>query len=382
MRDSSTSSSEIAARTRQRLIQFRPRILSATFASIVAMLAATELVLRVPAVQRQLPIRTHFHEPGVVVRLETMEALKRQFHRIDVLFVGSSIIRCNVRPLLFDALLADRGHGEVVSFNAGMSGLWPAAVRLYLEQLWLPKAHPRLVVQGIRFGELFPSPSARKYDAIVGGPVESAWQYPGVLPGIRARAFERVHLLQYRGIWPLWLQRYRDGRNDAPDDDEVRVFTDPRGWTPRLPTLDIVLARHYLNGEKPNPALTDSAEWKTSVEEIRRSCRAARRAGAEYVLVNVPEHAFRWSGPDGRERYQVYLGVLKNLAEADRFPFVDVTDGDPARFALAAEFSDYHHMSPEGAAHFTRLLAGAFDSRVDVLPKLETRAVAVAISLP
>src|SRR5262249_54119747 len=90
---------------------------------------------------------------------------------------------------------------------------------------------------------------------------------------------------------------------------------------------------------------------------IRRSARAAKRAGADYILVNVPEYAFRWSGPDGRQRYASYLNTMRDLARSEGVRFVDVTHGDPYLFSSQAEYSDYHHMSPAGARRFTTMLA-------------------------
>ena len=345
---------------RSRLIRFRPRIASRGFAAIVACIAIAELVLRVIPVRNALPIRTHFHEPGVVVRLQTLDELQRHAPRIDVLFIGSSIVRCNIRPLVFDQVLASRGYPGVVSFNAGMSGLWPHAVHLYAKQLWLPRAHPRIVVQGIRFGELFPSRRARRYDAIVTSPVESAWQDSGLVGRARAELFERVRLLQYSGIWPMWLRRFANGHAAAPEDDELRVFTDPRGWTPRLPTLDVVRSKNLLEGERPNPAFDAAGDAHDAFDAIRDMAAAARAAGSAYVLVNVPEHSFRWSGEDGRARYAEYLAALRRVASRGDFPFVDVTHGDPMQFADEREYSDYHHMSPDGATRFTTMLAREF----------------------
>ena len=34
-------------------------------------------------------------------------------------------------------------------------------------------------------------------------------------------------------------------------DDDPRVNTDPRGWTARLPTLDVVRARGLVRSEAP-----------------------------------------------------------------------------------------------------------------------------------
>jgi hypothetical protein len=340
-----------------------------TGAAILALVAAIEGTLRIPAVRDALPIRTHLHEAGVVVRLQTLERLLAAERHVDVLFVGSSIVRCNISPAVFDPLVDEDHREHLVSFNAGMSGLWPAAVRLYLEDLWLPVARPRVVVQGIRYGELFPSKRARSYDAIASGIVESSWERPGRAGQLRARLFETFRILQYRGALPSWLLRYRNGRPDPIEEDEVRVFTDARGWTPRTPTLDVVLARRLLTNEEPNGMLRDSPESRDSLEAIRRSFRATRRFGSQYILVNVPEHAFRWSGADGRERYAAYLRALAQLAGAEGFPFVDVTGGDPTLFSSPVEYSDYHHMSPAGARRFTTLLAAEFRARYsEMLP--------------
>jgi hypothetical protein len=329
------------------------------------LLAATEGVLRIRAVEQALPIRTHLHEPGVVVRLQALDRVLRRYGRIDVLFVGSSVVRCNINPLVFDAAVEHGRFPGIVSFNVGMSGLWPAAVRLYLENLWLPRARPKVVVQGIRYGELFPSTRARSYADISSGALESSWERGGVAGRLRGAAFAHLRVLQYRGALPSWLMRYRTGRPGAIDEDEVRVYTDPRGWTPRTPTLDVVLARNLLRGEKPNPALVDRGPCKEALEAIRRSFRAARRAGAEYLLVNVPEHAFRWSGPDGRDRYASYLRAMGDLADQEGFTFIDVSDGNPSQFASMNEYSDYHHMSPAGAARFTTMLADRIGADVE-----------------
>jgi hypothetical protein len=334
-----------------------------TGAVIAGVLAATEGTLRIPAVRDALPIRTHLHEPGVVVRLQTLERLLESEQHVDVLFAGSSIVRCNIMPTIFDPLVDQDRRQHLVSFNAGMSGLWPDAVRLYLEDLWLPATHPRVVIQGIRYGELFPSNRARSYGDISSGIVESSWEQPGRVSQIRARIFETFRILQYRGALPTWLLRYRNGRPDPIVEDEVHVYTDPRGWTPRSPTLDVVLSQQLLGDERPNGMLNDSPELRAALEAIGRSFRATRRAGAQYILVNVPEHAFRWSGPDGRERYEAYLGALAQLARAEGFPFVDVTGGNPGLFSSPLDYSDYHHMSPAGARRFTTLLAAEFRTR-------------------
>lgn len=362
MNRSSTSSSDgPAAPVRTR--QFSLRHGWQFPACVVALLVVAELVLRTPAIMSWLPIRTHYHEAGIVRRVEALDRLLAERGSIDVLFVGSSIVRCNIQPLDFDRAVLRRGL-RAVSFNGGLSGLWPNAVALYVEHLWLPKAHPTIVVQGIRFGELHSSPRARRETAILSGPIESRWQTHRPSAPVEIAALERIHLLQYRGTLPRWLASYEGGASGQDMDDDVRVTTDPRGWTPRLPTLDVALSRGLLKTETPYSAPIKDAETEAALASIVRTADLCRRANVRYVLVNVPEHAFRWSTPGGAERYGEYIDTLRALAASQSFEFIDVTKRDPSRFANDAEYSDYHHMSPAGAHRFTLMLASELGAQL------------------
>jgi hypothetical protein len=352
MNHSSTSSSELV----------QPRIASATavrfFAALVGVLLVVEGLLRIPAVIRALPVRTHLHQPGLVRRLESLDRFEKDYGRVDVLFVGSSVVRCNINPAEFDRDVNSGGapRRAPVSFNAGLSALWPRPVSFYLQHVWLPTARPRVVVQGIRYGELLPSARARNEAEILSGPLESLWAEPTLLHRLQAEGLWRVHLLHYRGAFPRWLLSHRRGMPGYDVDDDPRVNTDPRGWTARLPTLDVVRARGLVRSEAPySGELPD--ESRRALAAIQQSARQASQAGARFILVNVPEHAFRWSAPGGDARYRSYLHTLAAAADEGGFSFVDVTRGNPRAFSSDAEFSDYHHMSPAGARRFTRALA-------------------------
>jgi hypothetical protein len=227
---------------------------------------------------------------------------------------------------------------------------------LYTEHLWLPHAKPRMVLQGIRYGEVAGRSTTRPYEKIVTGALESAWSTGGASGLIKAAAFEHFRLLQYRGVWIDWLQRYVNGRGGGVVPDELRVFTDERGWTPRLPTLDVVRARNLLVTERP---YADDAPLADALAAIRHTSRVVRQSGAAYALVNVPEHSFRWSGLNGPVRYHRYVAALQTLADEEGFALVDVTAGATDQFSRDADYSDYHHMSPEGAGRFTLMLAAA-----------------------
>ena len=100
-----------------------------------------------------------------------------------------------------------------------------------------------------------------------------------------------------------------------------------------------------------------TASQRQAFDAIRASARQTHASGARYLLVNVPEHSYRWSAPDGPARYRAFIQAMTQHARAEGFEFIDVTQSVPNRFANDADYSDYHHMSPAGPIRFTDMLA-------------------------
>lgn len=326
------------------------------------LLGGVEGLLRVPAIHDSLPTRTHYYDSGVVVREDALRRTLAAYGHIDVLFVGSSIVRTNIQPLTFDRLVQSRTRQPIVSFNAGLSGLWPEAVALYLEHLWLPMAKPRLVIQGIRYPELAATTHALRADQVFSGIVEAAWRETTWTKRAYSAAASRVRLLQYRGAFGDVLQRYTNGRpGPAPANREFGI--DPRGYTPRLPNIREARARGLVKHESPISESVCPDGCRIGFAALSRAVAAARRSGADYVLVNIPEHAIRWQGDNGLTHYRQYLAALRTFAAAADVMFVDPTDGDPYAFQNDDEYSDTYHMSPAGANRLTSMLAARLGAR-------------------
>ena len=81
----------------------------------------------------------------------------------------------------------------------------------------------------------------------------------------------------------------------------------------------------------------DDAPLADALEAIRHTSRVVKKSGAEYALVNVPEHSFRWSGLGGQLRYHAYIAALQKLADDEGFAFVDVTAGATDQFSRDAD---------------------------------------------
>ena len=336
MSHSSTSSSESPRRRWWPVLAF-----------VLVAVAVAEVALRLPVVRAVLPPRTHYYHPSVAQRLDDLEQVLAAHGRIDVLFIGSSIVRTDVHPLAFDRVFEPE---RLVSFNAAMDGIWPAGVELYTRNLWLEAARPRVVVQGIRFPELRVTTPAKHDSQIWSGMVEAGWRRDSFLSMAGSTLAKHLRVLQYRRTLTNALRRYVGG---APG--EVTGDVSIRGHEPRRASVKNF---ELLRADLSNDGSCDQGACDPGFSAIRRTRSAAHAAGAEYVLFNVPEHGSRWSGRDGLGRYQQYLKTVRAFAEAEGIPFVDLTEGVPFRFDGPHAYADLSHMASAAAGRFSTMLAG------------------------
>lgn len=313
---------------------------------MAVVLGAAELALRSPRVRALLPPRTHYYHPTIAQRLDALERLTGEARRVDVLFIGSSIVLTNLHPVLFDRTV-EMPSSRSISFNAGLPGLWPSSVHLYLEHVWLPAARPRLVVQGIRYPELAATTHAKNETQVWTGRVEAGWRESDVLTRLSSRAVSSIHLLQYRGALTLALEAYRSGLTTGTSNDYRLRGYEPRG----TPPLDL-----RWEEDLPNEGTCEAGACEVGFGALRRSIQLVRRAGAVYVLLNVPEHVSRWRDAGAAGRYAAYVDALRAFAESEGVAFVDPTDGSAARFA-DLPYYDFSHMTTDGSRIFTVAVA-------------------------
>ena len=323
-----------------------------TFGAVVVLLLATvEFALRFPVVRSSLPPRTHYYHPAITTRLDAIERIADDQERVDVLFIGSSIVLTNVHPRVFDDVVGE--PGRLVSFNLGLPGLWPTSVHLYAEHLWLPSGRPRLVVQGIRYPELATRSHAKHETQVWTGTIEPSWRESDLWTQLSAAVVSNVYLLQYRGAATRVLERYRNGWSTPGEFDWHHAY-EKRGYEPILDAD--ARPMDEWEADLPNEGVCEQPRCDVGFAALRRTIAAVRGVGGDYILLNVPEHPSRWRGPEGLLRYRHYLEQLRAFAAAEGVEFVDPTGGDPFRFE-ATPYADFAHMTEAGARQFTRSVA-------------------------
>jgi hypothetical protein len=319
----------------------------------IAMVVAAELIVRLPALGDLLPRQQLYYDVGVETRLQKLESLSFR-DTVDILFVGSSIVRTNFQPVVFDSVFARNRSQRVVSFNGGFSGMHPDPTRLYLEHFWLRRTSPRFVMQGVAFGELTSQRKAEEWEEFTASRLERQWIEDDWLSRVNATLLSSVRLLNYQGAVTGW---FADGWTGSVETD---FPIDDRGFGPTQMTLTQAMAAGEIQGPGTYGNPYAPADFAIGLTALENAIEISRQHGVHFVIVNMPEYCGRYlTAADGLARYRAYLNSLRQLASREGVSLIDVTRGDPSGWCDKEQFSDHHHMSPAGAHRFSVELAEA-----------------------
>ena len=139
----------------------------------------------------------------------------------------------------------------------------------------------------------------------------------------------------------------------------VALITDERGYRRELTHLKQKIKQRSKRLWQYRRVGYDR-DYAHAFEELERIRALCERAGAQYVLVHMPEHPARFANRNGPLLREGYFRRLKDWASNHEVPLLDVTARDPAVFDKDVYFSDYHHYSEVGSRRFSTLLAHAF----------------------
>jgi hypothetical protein len=285
-------------------------------------------------------------------RLQHLERLIHQRGRLDVLFIGSSAVRADISPSVFDAVASEKLGRRVVSFNGGFSKMYPTGAVLYVENLWLRRTRPRLLVQGVREAELASQQHSPMY--LKHGRLESLWMSEDPWDRLEAKMVGDLRLLQYQGALAKIVARLAVG-GAINVRERGEMVTNALGYRAERGSLSRNHGRNKRNwryDSQPKPDRYRRA--LLAIEHIHALCEAA---GIQYVLVHLPEHPTRFETSVGPRVWADYKSRIRAFAAQQNIPYVDVTHGELDVFGRARYFSDFHHMRPEGAERFSSMLA-------------------------
>jgi hypothetical protein len=320
--------------------------------------AAAEAAVRSEWVYATLPLPRIHYSYDVTNSSHALDRLQATDGPVDVLFLGSSAVRAAIMPLKFDAAVAKDGGPRLLSFNGGMSSMFPSGARIYMEHYWRPRVTPKYVLHGVRPPELYNAQPVPQY-LRRSGVIEPLWLSGSLRDEVEAFVLDHVHLLHYRGTVMKVLQQARDGKRIGGT-ERTTYGTDARGFRRAKASL----ARNIKNKSKrlwvwKRP--TTPKNFEAGFRELERIKSLCDAMGARYVLVHLPEHPKRYNAKkNGKPAWSLYYAELQRWAAEHDVPVLDVTHGDYKAFASTKYYSDYHHLAAAGADHMTGLLATEF----------------------
>ena len=333
--------------------QFRFNLFSRVVIVTSALLLFAEMLLHLDEVRKFLPEPRPYYSDNVEKRLRALRNTIEEKGKVDLLFIGSSIVRTNFRPLPFDEAIFEETGIPVVSFNGGFSDLAPDRVRLYLENFFLKYASLRIVLQGIRYPELAGSSEAEDYKRFRKGCIERAWLDQSLFGKLKVFAMENIQLLYYKGMLTAALQRFYSFNRS--------IFKiDARGYNMTGgSSLSDAKRKSRIDAIEPPYSGTHTLNKDhKGFLHLKRTINICKNHGIVYILVNVPEHGDKFLNTvEGKNIYKMYISELKKFAEHESILLIDITNGSPESYRNYDDYSDYHHMSAAGADRFTKELA-------------------------
>jgi len=121
---------------------------------VMIIILGFELLLHNDTVRVLLPSPIPYYDSEVEMRRVALERFIQKYGQPDILFIGSSVVRSNISPILFDSVYTGITGNAIQSFGGGLSDLDPDPVSFYFQHFWLPKCQPKAIVQTIRYEEL------------------------------------------------------------------------------------------------------------------------------------------------------------------------------------------------------------------------------------
>lgn len=314
-----------------------------------------EVGLRIPALAKLAPKPKPFYDAGVSDRVSKLETLVKAKGSVDILAVGSSVVRTNILPKTMMEVWATQGNTSSI-FNAGLSALQPNEVVFMTENLLLGAAKPKVVVQFVRGEEAVSEVTAEKSSTLSKGRVERSWQAGQELGDNVWKLTRFSKMAEYYGSMSNALAvplKPLNGLTFPTDGDGFGptkvMLPETRKIAPLLLEQPDCNTRSRMVG--PFPALEIA---------LSKAKELSKKHGVRWVIVPIPEHPSKWKEP---EAFADLVRTLEKLATDKGLEFTNPFGTDLHALENEDWWSDYHHMSPTGAEELSRRFAVGWTPR-------------------
>ena len=284
---------------------------------------------------------------------KSIQRKMKSMPRIDILFLGNSLMQSGLDPEKFTAGWINPEKAPL-AFNAGLG--WSSPVEHYVLAHQSIEHHPEIscLIYGFRDFQLT-SPEGYSWKELEGnrsmaylmepsvsaslyapGSAWEEWRFRliGAVPALRehSQLWKYVELLR-RDLQQIGMPKAKTNEFGRVADFQTVAETD--------------LAQFQREGEM---AIARSAPFVPAIEKL---IKMAREKKIRVIFVEMPvtaEHRGRYYATSSWQRYQAYL---KNKMSASGVTYVAADDWVPE----TADFSDGLHLNSRGADLFSRKMA-------------------------
>jgi hypothetical protein len=313
--------------------QFKVSIVSKTLWTVIAMLCVSELLLRIPIIEKRAPLPALYYDTGVVEKIRQIEAR----NDIKIWLLGSSVVRTNVN--------AGRLSSELKAgvANLGLSALSPDAVLFYTKNLYSPYFKTDdLVIQFVRVKDITTSDSFIK-NPDYNSRLERFWKQPSWVG--RCENFAS----QYSALYRQYGSLSRAHSEVRIPSNKSHFPTDAFGFGPGVDGLEKPVKQ--LEKYPPGPLKADPEV----ISSLKKTQREVEQRGARYVLCAMPDPKEKYASESGLAQLQQKLGLIGTQLGVQ---VINIGSVAPE----SDDFSDENHMNKKGAERFTTQLQNAIQS--------------------
>lgn len=330
-------------------------VIRARLAALLALILVVAFELALRATEDQLPPIEQWPTSQVSAKVDQMEQLVSDGEKIDVVFVGSSVVEEGIDPVTFNTV-ANR-----TAYNAALGAASMRSLERFIVDVVLPLTQPDTVVVGVTPRDLNDGGISQSdfFDRLSGSPGMLMARTPqNPLEWVENWLFRHLAIFRLRPLLrdPGRLFAAASGTDDQPelDSPEPGPFGSDRTYAGEPYDNSAAWGQPWVARQVNNFSMGG-----TELESLRRLLSEMREEGVRVVVVNMPvSNDFADYLPDPSRDMATFDRLLETAAREYDATYLDAQD----LFAVE-DFRDPAHLKPDAAAELTALVHDAIPQR-------------------
>lgn len=315
----------------------------AALATVATLLTAE---IGAAALEPRLPEPMVWPSTQVAAKVAQMDELAKNGSKVNVVFLGSSVVEQGINPLSFNSA------GDLLAYNAALNGASPQSLELWAKEVVFPRLDPQVVVIGLTsrdlndgglsqqqfFTHLQTSDGFRRLSRPQGF---ARW----LEAAAETSAFWRIRSL-LRQPGSTLIDLLGRGKSNRPG---------PGPFGAESPTTGATTYNASTNWRRfwTNRHFNDFSLGGQELEALKRLVQDSLDQGREVVVVEMPIHDdYLDVQPNGEAAVNQFQALVEKTLSGSSAELINLTHGFGA-----TDFRDPAHLTPDAAGRLGVSLA-------------------------